>query len=487
VQQFVGYKELESNILKAQDFFKALADKIGSVETRKQSLEWLAFSAYRESPRKIRTVVECLSKLVDLSDTQKEKDRHTLRIADAYYLNGDNEMATNLYAQLFEKADNLPKDELLFRQINSMLRSNSSEAVIALMESVKQAPNIVGSHGYWKSEWNLVCSMVWGAKMAEALNRIRTILLRPLPTLGTQLKLKFLYVEAYIFYRLGDFGTARQILEDILRYDSLSISSMEMHNLFASTLLLAGKIDLCYGMYDSALYRFNRLRSNYSSSLCADNSFFYEAEYIAKLGDYKKAGDILISFAKNKLSYDAKLALYFSVQYDIENDLQDYDCSMATLEDIAKSETISDLKYFARLAQGTILRLRNDFPGAQLLYESLLEKISEGPFYNYLLFLKAKCMFIQSVKRRELVDQASHILTRLVSTQPMDENLRIEIAAFQRFVYQSINDQNAINDLISSISGRYNSSESLDALNENGKYWLRRCIYANENSLLRNI
>jgi tetratricopeptide (TPR) repeat protein len=479
--QLLGCKEIKSKVLEFQDSVKILLDKINSVEVKMRSLEWLAFSAYRESPKKIRTVVECFSKLVDLSDSQMEKDRHTLRIADAYYLNGDNEMATNLYAQLFEKADSLPKDELLFRQVNSMIKSNAIEGVVALMESIGKNPNIIGTQGYWKSEWNLICSMVKGTKMAEALNRVRAILLHPLPTLSSQLKLKFSYVEAYISYRLNDFSTARQILESILSYDSLSTSSMEMYNLFASALLLAGKIDLCYGMYSSALYRFNGLRSHYGLSPCADNSFFYEAEYMAKCGNYEKASSILISFAENKLSYEAKLALYFSVQYDIENGLQDYDKSMATLEDIAKSETVLDLKYFARLAQGVVLRLRNDFPGAQLLYESMLEKISEGPLCNYLLFLKAKCMFVQSVKRRELVDQVSHILTRLVSTQSMDENFRIEIAAFQKFVYQSINDQKSAKDLIGSISSKYNTPGATDALNENGKYWLRRCVYDSGN------
>lgn len=486
LQQPAGHRaiNIESKVLEIRDFLAKLPGKIDMVKARKQSLELLAFSAYRESPRKIRTVVECLEELVGLSDTQKEKDRHTLRIADAYYLNGDNEMAANLYAQLFEKADSLPKDELLFRHVNSMLKSGSFEATISLMETVKKDPDIIKSQGYWKAEWNLICSMVKGNKMPEALKRVREVLVRPSSTLNIRLKLKFSYVEAYISYRLSNFNAARQILADILRYDSLGMNSMEMYNLFASVLLLSGKIDLCYGMHSSALAKFNRLRLHYNSSPCADNSFFYEAEYMAKLGNYKKASAILVSFAGNRLHYEAKLALYFSVQYDIKDGLQNYDKSMAMLEDIAKSELSSDLKYFARLAQGTILRLRNDFPGAQLLYESLLEKVNDdSPLYNYLLFMKAKCMFVQSIRRRELIDQVSHILTRLVSTQPIDENLRIEVAAFQKFVCESVGDQRGANDITASISGKYNSAESVNTLNENGKYWLTRCIGGGVNPL----
>jgi tetratricopeptide (TPR) repeat protein len=146
-------------------------------------------------------------------------------------------------------------------------------------------------------------------------------------------------------------------------------------------------------------------------------------------------------------------------------------------ERLASSFPQDALIYEARLRQGDLLRLLNDFAGARLVYETLVNNEPDHPMRPMAELSRAQCMLALAKKDTDKLAEAALVLERLVDMPDLDLNFRVESMFKWSFALkgQGLEDQ-ARAVLVQSVSRNLRDVKIASALDVTGRYWAARTL-----------
>jgi tetratricopeptide (TPR) repeat protein len=179
---------------------------------------------------------------------------------------------------------------------------------------------------------------------------------------------------------------------------------------------------------DAALERLGKLREEYKNSDAAVYSYIVEADNAATHGQLVDAQALAQKLADEypKNSY-APYALYQAAQYAERRGQEKYfGDAFKILERLVENYPKSDLVFYARLKQGNLLRRTNDNPGAQGIFEPLVNEFSQHQDVLAARLALADCHAAQATADASHQEKAAAIYQGLMDLQSAPPDIRTE-------------------------------------------------------------
>lgn len=380
------------------------------------------------------------------SNTEQVKSELGVLIAEAYFRAPDYRLAADAYATALEDVpQGVNPGSLIFQRIYSEIESAQSDpdrlaSSAALLDEAAKDPRLDETNR-WQAEWNLARAMraAGAASTRAAFNRVDH-LLRSAPssagsTLPEDLRVRMAWLRARLSLEVGEPSQTLVFVDSLI--ESLDGVDPGLRTEIASTARLV-QADAQFhlpGQEKEGLAILQKLREDYPQSDAAVESYLLEAERAANQNRYVDAQSLLVKlrddFPKHRY---APFALFQAALY-AEKRGQDtyYHEAYRLLEDLLKAYPGSDLVFYARLKQGDLLRLLNEFNPAQQIYELLVNNFPRHPDVLYAYLALAATHNAQangaSMSQGQLSNHAEAALSiyeRLVDQVDAGPELRIE-------------------------------------------------------------
>ncbi len=319
-------------------------------------------------------------------------------IAEAYFRAPDYRLAADAYATALAEAvpDLSPQPgELIFQRIYSEIESAQLNparlmAAAALLDEAVKDPRFDETNR-WQAEWNLARALraAGDEPTRAAYNRVDRLLKSSTVSAGSNLpedlRVRMAWLRARLSLEVGEPSQTLVLVDNLLR--SLDGVEPALRTEIASTSWLV-QADAHFhlpGQESQGLEILRRLRSEFPQSDAAVESYLLEAERAAAQNRYVDAQSLLVKLKDDfpRHAY-APFALFQAALY-AEKRGQDtfYHQAYRLLEDLLKAYPNSDLVFYARLKQGDLLRLLNEFNPAQQIYELLVNNFAKHPDILY--------------------------------------------------------------------------------------------------------
>lgn len=327
-------------------------------------------------------------------------------IAEAYFRAPDYRLAADAYATaLAEAVPNLPPEPgvLIFQRIYAEIEAAQLNparlmAAAALLDNAVKDPRFDETNR-WQAEWNLARALraAGDESTRAAYNRVDRLLKGSTASAGSKLpedlRVRMAWLRARLSLEVGEPSQTLVLVDNLLK--SLDGVEPALRAEIASTAWLV-EADAHFhlpGEEAQGLEILRRLRTEFPQSDAAVESYLLEADRAANQNRYVDAQSLLVKLKDDfpRHAY-APFALFQAALY-AEKRGQDtfYHQAYRLLEDLLKAYPNSDLVFYARLKQGDLLRLLNEFNPAQQIYELLVNNFAKHPdiLYAYLALAAA--------------------------------------------------------------------------------------------------
>jgi tetratricopeptide (TPR) repeat protein len=282
----------------------------------------------------------------------------------------------------------------------------------------------------WQAEWNLARALEAAGETAKAYERLNRLMATPADagSLPADLRAQLGWLQANLSLTLEPARTL--VLAEKLLGSLEGIDAALSTQIASMTMLLQAQANfaLTPPNTDASLERLSKLRVEYPKSDAAIFSYIAEADYDAAHGQLVRAQGSLQSLADNyKTSSYAPYALYQAAQYAERRAQKKFlDEAYNILQRLVVNYPKSELVFYAKMKQGNLLRLTNDNPAAQTIFEQL---INEFPQHQDVLAARlalADCHGAQATSDASHQESAATIYERLLDLQGAPTDIRAE-------------------------------------------------------------
>lgn len=444
----------------------------------------LAFAALENDPPQFRTAADFLIQLRNKTESSDSISELNERIGDCYYLNKDFKNASQYYNLALSLKPEVLGQIFLKITSASILGGELDEALNYLDQiSLNQ---VSYSRERWQAEWNISQGLIRNFRANEALNRVRVLNQGVSEEVPLELALRLVWLELKLSLELDP---ESDVVEMITRVDQ-SLRRLES-NLSAndyestSSALLTGEFLLLKGIFeyrndriDAAKGAFEALRKKYASSIAAERSYLIEAAELESRGAYTEAQKVMLYLVDT--FPESQLAAQCIFEAAILNERQgtgNYVESIRLLDRLASNYPNSPLVYRARLKQGDLLRLLNDFTGAQLIFETLVNGEPEHPLRHIAELSLAECMLALAKSDAKKLAKVASNLERLVDLPSLSLDFKLEVMYKWAFaLLEADAPEQARVILAQSIAENLLDTKSASELGSAGRYWASRTL-----------
>ena len=360
-------------------------------------------------------------------------------VAEAYFRARDFRNAADAYAAaLNEIPAGVKPGLLMFQRLISEVevavagegRADRFDQAQALLDQMA-GDNRFDTDNRWKAEWNLARALEAAAEIAKAYARLTRLMATPAEVVGLppDLRAQLGWLQANLSFKAGEPARTLTLADRLL--DSLEGAEPSLRSQIASmTMLLQAQANFALNppKADAALERLGKLREDYKNSDAAVYSYIVEADYAASHGQLVEAQGKLQNLADEyKTSSYAPYALYQAAQYAERRGQKKYfDDAFNILEKLITTYKGSDLVFYARLKQGNLLRMTNDNPGAQPIFEQLVNEFSQHQDVLAARLALADCHAAQATADPSHRESAATIYQGLMDLQTASPDVRTE-------------------------------------------------------------
>lgn len=462
------------------DATRLLDEYPGSIHNSKAN-RILAYIAWNSDPPRYRTAADILTKLAEASKDEHERDLLNNLAADSYFLNHDYTNAARLYTTLLQDtAYKLPKGPLLYQLILCIINQQNLTAAEHILDKFRNNPHI-DPNNLWRAEWNLINSMKNQGQIDKAFTRIQKLLTSPPLPITEDLKLRLLWLQAELSFESDNPEKTSPSLTALLNLLTLSDIDPEQKTLIAShALLLKAQALLALKKEEEALKIIQELRESYPNTKPTILSYIIEARHYASINNPTKAQQHLINLSDSHPDSEyAAISLYEAALNAESRGLKNtYQEALAILERINSAYPNSPLAYYARFKQGDILRKLGDFSNAQLVYENLIKQYPDHPEKPRCELALLDCIFAQASNNQSALNDVAAQYTQLSDSPLLPENLRAEAGFKAGFALTKASlIEPAQEAFWLTISNLLINPKNDSQLNDQGKYWIARCIF----------
>lgn len=449
----------------------------------------LAYAALEKEPRQYRTAADYLIRLRNQSTQTEELVEINRLIGDCYFLNRDYANAVDFYLAARSRETSVVRDgDLLLRLISALVRTGLIDDALQLIDE-GDFNNNISSADRWRAEWNVAQALQINGQPDVALKRVRLLLQDAVPnTVPTALDLRLLWLESYLSLEANQIeGLADRVMRLLARLESMPLQSHDgvdvlnldtRQTLKTEILLLQGSIHMREGDINSGMLVLNQLREEFASSDSAQRSYLIEASYHALVGDFLSAQATLTDLAQRyPQSSLAPQALFEAALYCERRGAEFYSDAVVLHNDLAERYASDPLFYTARLKQGNLLRLINDFAGAQIVYENLINSFPAHQMRYISELSRADCMLALAGNEPDDLGEAISVLERLLDLPNLPLDFQVEASykwAFALSKRQSVKEAEEVLSL--SITRFLIDEQKASELSATGRYWISRSM-----------
>ena len=441
----------------------------------------LAFAALRDESPQYRTAADFLIQhQASLEDASRIAELNIL-IGDCYYLNGDYNNATEFYTLALSEQPQV-LEAIYLRVVIASIQVNKLEDALRYVDSLPFA-NTVGVEKRWHAEWNIAHALIKEQRAQDAVKRIRSLLSNK-EVVPDMLYLRMRWLEISLSLELDESlsDIEQQVNELLDRHAELAEDSSfvgeESDTLAAEFLLLKARVHHRQEETIEAELALDALRDSYPKSMAAQRSYILEASELERLGELEAAQSVMLELAEYyPQSPLAASSIFESALICERRGVDHYIEAIQLYERLAERFPEDPLLYQARLRQGDLLRLLNDFAGAQIIYETLVNSDPLHSMRPMAELARAQCMLALAKKDATKLAQASSVLERLVDMPDLDLNFRVEAMYKWAFALegQGLEDQ-ARNVLSESVTRNLLNVKLASSLDSTGRYWAARTL-----------
>ena len=452
--------------------------QIGSV------YQLLAYATLQRTPAQYRVAADYLIQLRDRSDSSRERARLNRLIGDCYFLNGDFANAADFY----EAARGLSVEEgfgssLFLRLITAEVRAGQLASALGHVDGADFAGRISAAER-WRVEWNLAQALRMEGRLEDALERVRMLVGEgEEASVPTYLDLRLRWLLHLLRLEAGERGetlltSAGRLYERVKAFPEEELAKADARLLLTEIRLLEARIAIESGIGERGLAILQELRSAYEASAAAVRSYIVEADFFAGRGDYSKAADRLSELANNyPESQFAGEALFEAAMYSQRRGEAGYSAAVRLFERLAKEYPESPLVFYARFNQGDLLRAVNDFAGAQIIYENLLNRFPGHPRRYLVELARIECSMALARDDDAQWEDASLVLERLLELPNLPVDFQVEAGFKYAFALVKQGLMERATAAFAAVYTRFLiDGERAEKLGEPGKYWMSRVL-----------
>lgn len=444
----------------------------------------LAYGALRRSPPQYRVAADYLLNLRDQGAGQVDLAELNRMIGDCYFMNGDYENAVDFYtasraASVNESAINA----VFLRLIISEIRSGMLEAALIHVDEADFSGSMDRADR-WRAEWNIAQALQADGQIEVALERVRSLIEgQGTGGVAAALDMRLRWLEAHLSLVLKEDAILERIAPLLARLESLPEGALdpdesmslktELQFLQAQALVQSEDVEAGFSVMSD-------LRDSAALSVAAQRSYFFEAAYHASIGDFRSAQQVLVDFSlKYPLSLLAQQALFQAALHCERRGPESYPEAALLLDQLVQDYPDSQLIYYSGLRQGDLLRLMNDFAGAQLIYENLI-KAYPGHELRYIAELsRADCIAALAQGDDVQMLEAAAILERLLDTPDLPSDFHVEVGHKWGTILQERGEVSDAREVFGLITARYMlDAQNALGLESVGRYWLSRTVFS---------
>lgn len=444
----------------------------------------LAYAAIQRDPPRYRVAADYLLELRERSSSTEDVAQLNRLIGDCYFLNRDYANAVDFYESAAAGPGGLSARPTLFLRLAvSQIRAGRLEAALTLIEQ-SDLEGGMQDGDRWRVEWSLAIALQAKGQSERALTRLRALISRPTASVPTLLDLRLRWLEAYMSLHLGDSpGIADKLNFLLTRIDSMPAEALnqdEGARLRSELLLLQAESMFARGQDEAAFMVIAEIRRDFPRSVAAQKTYYTEAAHYTSVEDYGGAKRTLVLFTQDyPESRMVPQALFEAALYAQRQGPDHYEEAVVLLDRLVRNHSSSELVYHAGLKQGDLLRLMNNFAGAQLIYENLINRYPAHRLRYAAELSRADCIAALAEEGGAQIAEALSILERLLDQPDLPAEVQIEAG----YKWGHLLMRNGVSSEAKTVFGlvvsRYlfDSSNS-PALTSIGRYWLSRTIFS---------
>lgn len=221
-----------------------------------------------------------------------------------------------------------------------------------------------------------------------------------------------------------------------------------------------------------------QLRQSYAETAAAQRSYLIEAAYHGLVGDFVSAQATLTNLAQlYPTSPLAPQALFEAALYCERRGAELYPQAVVLHNDLAERYASDPLFYFARLKQGNLLRLMNDFAGAQIVYENLINRFPAHEMRYVAELSRADCMLALAGNEAGGLVDVIVVLERLLDLPNLPLDFQAEAAYKWAFALMKNGSASKAKEVLSlSVSRFILDGQQAVELGDAGRYWVARSM-----------
>lgn len=471
----------EGNAEQAEADARFLLEQFPGLEQIDNVYRMFAFAALQRTPPQYRVAADFLNQLRDQDLSEARRRLLDRLIGDCYFLKGDFADAADFYRSARNGALSV-ESGLLLRLATAELRDGQFAAAIAHVDEV----NAVGDASVlerWQVEWNVARSLQARGDAEIALQRVQRLLDSGADaSVPAALDLRLRWLEGRLRMTLGlTDGLLRTVDALLSRIGSFPEGLLQAKDAeLLTTELMLLKAELVFQSKDAEGARsvLLGLREAYPDSGATERSFLVEADFYLEAGNLEAAQETLAALAEqNPESRLAPQALLEAALTGQSRGSNHYADAVRILEALAENYPEDALVFTAKLKQGDLLRLMNDFTSAQIIYENLINRYPEHPQQYVAVLAQADCLLAQARDDADKLVTASRLYERLMDLTGLPVDYQAEVACKWAFILEKrglLERAESVRTL--AVARLLLEQENALRLGEPGRYWMARAL-----------
>ncbi len=456
-----------------------LLEENSETELRESTLRLLVLIAFQR--QRYRTAAGFLIQLGELVDTQGERNRIQLLVADCFFLAEDYRNAADSYgvAILQDQSD---RGVVLFQWVLSEINSGNHQKAIEHMEAFKDDAT-VDPVQKWRALWNLLSAMQRAREESEAYHLLSEWLTQESKeVLPVSLWVRLLWFRCQLTLKTGRYALTPVVAGEV--YRALTEANEQLEEglgitIASLTQVMEGQALVFADREEEGLELLAAVRRDFPDTRAAAQSILAEARYFASQNLMVDAQQRLIQLADTYPGSElAPVALYEAALHALTRGTDSTMREASQIfERMAENYPDHPLVFYGRLSQGNLLRSFNDFGGAEQVFEQLLLAFPGHMDRAVVLMAQAECILAQTDTSQVRIDQAIGKFERLAELPDLPIDLRVEAAWKWAFAYQRRkNPERVIQIYWLTINQFLIEEDHARELGSTGRYWMSRIV-----------
>ncbi len=403
--------------------------------------------------KRYRTVADIVVSLRAQPLDVRERSELGVLLAEAFFRAGmqsgnpgDYRNAADAYeAALREAPAVVPAGPLIFQRVLAEIRADRLDTAATLLDEAAGNPAFEATIR-WQAEWNLAKELQVRNQGTAALGRVEKLLAEPGPGVPPELRIRLTWLQAKLSYDNGRLAEALEQADRLLALlpGAAELPAADRTNVTGQTLLLKAQALLDLDRDEEGVAVLAKLRAEQRGTPAAVFSYIVQAARLTRRSELAQAQKILTDLADSiesiiaggatadlgrtdELRGYATLALY-EAAFNAERQGLDRNLTEANnlLERIKEKYPQSDLRFYAMLKQGDLLRKLNDFAAARQTYEEILINYAQHPDVLLAQLALADTLFALGANNVVNQESAAALFERLRDLPNAPVDLRAE-------------------------------------------------------------